>query len=50
MRDIEVFKHQHNGALELSAFVYGHRVAKVYYFYSTRSALADFRQYLRGMA
>jgi hypothetical protein len=49
MHDITIFKHEHNGSLELSAIVYGHRVAKTYYFYSTRSALADFKHYLRGL-
>jgi hypothetical protein len=47
MEDISIFKN-HAGALELSAIIYGHRVAKTYYFYSRRSALADFKQYLRG--
>jgi len=49
MHDITIFKHEHNGSLELSAIVYGHRVSQVYYYYSKRSALAEFKQYLRGL-
>jgi uncharacterized protein (DUF1786 family) len=49
MHDITVTRHG-NGSIELSAMVYGHRVKQVYYFHTRRSALADFKQYLRGMA
>ena len=47
MDAITVYKHKHNGSLELSAVHHGRLVSKVYYFYSTRAAIADFKQYLR---
>ena len=46
--DITIHKNKHNGSLELSTIYQGVLVRQVYYFYSTRAALAAFRQYLRG--
>ena len=44
--DITVYKHKHNGSLELSAIYQGHLVRQVYYFYSQRAAIAEFKRYL----
>lgn len=46
MSDITVYKHKHNGSIELSAIHNGHLVRQVYYFYSTRAAIAEFKRYL----
>ena len=46
--DITVHKNKHTGALELSTVYQGVLKHKIYYFYSTRAAKADFIQYLRG--
>lgn len=48
MSDITVLKNQHNGSLELMTIHQGVLVSKVYYFYSKRAAIADFREYLKG--
>jgi len=44
--NITATKNQHNGSLELMALHNGVLVTQVYYFYSKRAAIADFKRYL----